>query len=312
MNLLQMIAAEKKGLRARAQRRAFPIHMYVGRNGAGKSVAAVYDTLPDLDGGAQCLSTVRLLDYTNPRECDDILCEDVMHGRPGHMAAHPGYVPFTGWQQLLEWSNGPVLMDEITGVADSNESAAIPPAAANKLAQLRRDDCTVRITGLNFIRAHKRIREAVNAVTRCQSILPVTTLAEDGTERLWRQRRFAIWSTFDAQSLPLDDISEAAWEKGDKLAKAFHWIPESPAIRAYDTYAPVSMVGTVSDAGRCAHCGGTRRNPECSCHEYQNQKRRGRSAAPQARSGEDGSSAPALDHDCVSGDSLAPIPAKAG
>lgn len=312
MILLKMLAAEKRGLRARAQRRAFPIHMYVGRNGAGKSVAAVYDTMPDLDGGALCLSTVRLLDYDNPRACDDALCEDMMHGRPGHQAAHPGYVPFTSWQQLLEWSNGPVLMDEITGVADSNESAAIPPAAANKLAQLRRDDCTVRITGLNFIRAHKRIREAVNAVTRCQSILPVTTLAEDGSERLWRQRRFAIWSTYDAQSLPIDDISEAAWEKGDKLAKAFHWIPESPAIRAYDTYAPVSMVGSVSDAGRCAHCGGTRRNPECSCHEYQLGKRRARGAAPQGRSPEDGGPATDFPIECEHGDSLAPMHSKAG
>ena len=267
-HLFELLAADKQSEAARARRRAYPIHMYTGRNGAGKSLCAIYDTLPDLDAGVPVLSTVRLLDYSNPRPCDDPLCEDPFHGRADHLAAHPSYVPFTSWTQLLEWRRGPVLMDEITGVADSNESAAMPTAAANKLAQLRRDDCSVRITGLNFIRANKRIREAVNAVTRCQSFLPVTAYHEDGTEKMWKQRRFAKWTTYDAQSLPVDDHTEGAYEKADVLVRGRHWIPGSPAITAYDTNAPVLMVGSVTDAGRCAHCAGTRRAPECNCPDY--------------------------------------------
>jgi hypothetical protein len=282
----QWMAGTKQSQAARARRRAYPIHMYVGRNGSAKTLCAVYDTLPDLAAGLSVLSTVRLLDFDNPRACDDEACDDLMHGRADHMAAHPLYVPFRVWPQLLAWSRGPVIMDEITGVADSNEGAALPVVAANKLAQLRRDDCSVRITGLNFIRANKRIRESVNAVTRCQSFLPVDAFHEDGTVKLWRTRRLAKWVTYDAQSLPVDDHTEAAYDKADVLVRGRHWIPTSPAILAYDTFAPVLSVGTVSDAGRCASCGGTRRAPECSCSDYQAAKPRRGSGAPTARSAE--------------------------
>jgi hypothetical protein len=274
-----MLASERGSEVSRARRRAYPIHMYVGRNGAGKSLAAVYDTMPDLDEGRPCLSTVRLLDFRNPRECDDELCAHPMHGMPGHMAAHPLYIPFTMWGQLLEFSGGSVLMDEITGVADSNESAGLPAAAANHLAQMRRVDTTVRLTGLNFVRANKRIRESINAVTRCTSMFPVDAKSDGG--RIWRQRRLATWRTYDAQSLPVDDISEHAYETADLLVMGRHWIPTSPAIAAYDSLDSVLTVGTVSDAGRCVQCGGTRRNPECECHDYQAAKqRRGKTGAP--------------------------------
>jgi hypothetical protein len=182
-------------------------------------------------------------------------------------------------------------MDEITGVADSNEGAAMPNAAANKLAQLRRADCAVRITGLNFIRANKRIREAVRGLTRCSSMLPVTSFKDDGSERMWKQYRMAKWRTYDAQSLPLDDISEAAFEKAEQVAFSRFWIPDSLAIRAYDTYAPVLMVGRVTESGRCAHCEGTRRAPECSCPDYQASKGRSRGARTASAEREDRSSA---------------------
>jgi hypothetical protein len=284
----RFLAPDPKSERSRARRRAFPIHMYVGRNGSGKTLAMVYDTLPDLDAGRPVLSTVRLLDYRNSRPCDDKNCADSWHGTVGHMAAHPSYIPFTDWPQLLGFEGGAVLMDEVTGVADSFEAAAMPVAIANKLAQLRRDECMVRVTALNWIRANKRLREAVGAVTRCQSFMPYNVNSGlDGEDRIWRPRKLAVWKTYDAQSLPVDDHTESAYDKGDLLVKGRHWIPDSPAIDAYDTYAPVLVVGTVNDAGRCAHCGGARRAPECSCEEYQAKKaaRVGPAALRRAASG---------------------------
>jgi hypothetical protein len=287
MGLISMLAPAKQAERGRDRRRAFPIHMYCGRNGAGKSAAMIWDTIPDLEAGLPVLSTVRLLDYENPRPCDDAACEDVMHGRADHLAAHPLWVPFTDWPQLLEWKRGPVLMDEITGIADSNESASMPNMVANRLGQLRRYDCTVRLTGLNFIRANKRIREAVNAVTRCESFFPITAYAEDGSALLWKQRRLAKYRTYDAQSLPVDDHTDAAYEKADHIITSSLYLPESVAVRAYDTLAPVLMVGTVTDSGRCAHCTGNRRVPECSCPDYQEAKAAARPPARKPRSGED-------------------------
>lgn len=260
--------------RARNVRRGYPIHMYVGKNGGGKSAMMVWDTLPDLKSGRPVLSTVRLLDFENPRLCDDLACDCEKTDEKRHAAAHPGYIPFRRWKQLVEFRDGVVLMDEITGVADSNEGSSMPAPVANKLAQLRRVDVTVRLTGLSFVRASKRIREAVVAVTRCQSMFPITAVADDGTERVWRQRRLCLSRTYDAQSLPVDDITEAAFEKADLLAKSRLWLPDSPAIRAYDTYDSVSRVGAVSDAGLCLDCDGTRRRSECSCSEYVETRKR--------------------------------------
>lgn len=280
-DLLKFYANERKGERARERRRGYPLHAYVGRNGSGKSMAAVYDTLPDLALGRPVLSTVRLLDWENPRPCDDDACEHYLHGKPGHMAVHPGYVPFTKWPQLLDFRGGAVLMDEITGVADSGESSALPSAVANKLAQLRRDECIVRITGLNFIRINKRLREAVNAVTRCESFFPVTV---EGDSQIWRRRRLGVWRTYDAQSLPIDDHTDAAYEQADLLMKAYAWFPTLPAARAYDSFDQVHRVGTVSESGRCAHCGGTRRALECGCEDYHAEKSQRRSGGAQGRS----------------------------
>lgn len=280
----KLLAPQGQTERARAVRRAYGIHFYAGRNGSGKSLCAVYDTLPDLEQGKSVLSTVRILDYQNPRPCDDLLCEDPMHGHPSHMAAHPLYVPFTRWPQLLEWHDGPVIMDEITGVADSNESAGLPPAVGNKLAQLRRAEVTLRITGLAYMRANKRIREACTAMTLCTSTFAVRAYAEDGSEKVWKERRLSKWKTYDAKSIPVEkDATKTGLENADVLTVGTHWIPTSPAIRAYDTLAPVLVVGDVSDAGRCAHCGGTRRAEECSCDDYQERRSSRRSARAQGR-----------------------------
>ena len=291
-HLLEYLLSDAKTEAARKMRRGFPIHFYSGKNGHFKSGCMVFDTLPDLDAGKPVLSTVRLLDYRNLRPCEDEFCDDPFGHEKGHMAAHPAYVPFTDWPQLLDWTGGPILMDEITGVADSNEAASIPAAVANKLAQLRRADVTVRITGLNFIRANKRIREAVTAITRCSASWPVLSVSEDGSERVWKQNRWASMRTYDAQTLPLDDHTEKAYEKAQLLASAHHWIPKSPAIRAYDTYSPVLMVGHVTEHGRCARCGDNRRVQECQCPDYVAKKggTGRRTARPEA---EDRSPAPA-------------------
>ncbi|TNY34423.1 hypothetical protein EIO00_23895, partial [Thermomonospora catenispora] len=100
-------------------RRTHPIRGYFGLNGSGKSWAMVHDAIPDLEAGRPCLSTVRILDYTNPRRCEltQETCDDWeahtsvdMEGRPvGHGHPHPLWIPLTEWSQVLEFKGGPVL-----------------------------------------------------------------------------------------------------------------------------------------------------------------------------------------------------------
>lgn len=294
MSLGRLLAGDKQAERGRRLRRSFPVHVYTGRNGSSKSLLAVWDTLPDLDAGLPVLSTVRLTDFRNPRPCDDEGCSDPWHGKPGHLAAHPSWIEFKDWPQLVGFTHGVVLMDEITGIADST-SASLPTAISNLFAQMRRGDFSVRITTLNFIRAHKRLREAANAVTRCTSFLPVTVQDEEGRERIWRQRRLSVARTYDAQSLPIDDPSEAAYEKADLMVKSRLWIPGSPVTSAYDTFAPVSTVGAMDESGLCYVCYGTKRRAECSCPDYLHDKAQRREAGrAQPRSGEHGKPGAAL------------------
>ena len=257
---------------SREQWRGFSLMFYAGKNGSGKSLAAVYDTLPDLAAGTTVLSTVRLLDWENPRPCGDLLCpcDKDNPNRHGHM--HPSCVIWTNWAQFLELREGVVLADEITGIASATESAGLPAQAADELHRLRARDVVMRMTGISFARAAKVVREAAKGVTRCSGSMPVPAVDEHGRTRMWRPNRLAEWVTYDAEELPQDDITEAAFEKADKKVSARLWVPDNPAIAAYDTYAAVSRVGAWDSAGNCARCGGRRPREECSCDDYLDRK----------------------------------------
>jgi hypothetical protein len=281
----------------RARRRVFPIHAYTGPNGGGKSAAMVWDTLPSLERGRPVLSTVRLLDYLNPRECEG--CEDPMHLRPiyapvapeaqleleerevigevVHKQAHRLWVPFTEWPQLLDAAGCDVLLDEVTGVASSRESAGLPAPVANKLVQLRRADVVVRWSAPSWKRADLIIRECSQMVTWCQGYLPKRS--SDG-DREWRNRRLFRWKSYDAADF--EDFTAGKREQLRALVVDHHWGPRSPAFLAYDTFDAVSTIGTVSDSGRCYTCAGRRTLPDCSCSDYVGRKLDAKDAAARA------------------------------
>jgi hypothetical protein len=250
----------------RAFRRGWPIMGYVGANGGGKSAAMVWDTLPTLEAGRPVLSTVRLLDYENPRRCEGCTACDwgLVDLGEGHRAAHPLWVPLTNWQQLLEAEHCDVLMDEVTGVASSRESYAMPAPVANKLVQLRRADVVVRWSSPNWARADKIIRECSQAVTFATGHLPVRAVDEAG-ERQWRNRRLFRWRTYDASEF--EDFTVGKREQLAAMQTDLHWGPKSVVFGAYDTFDAVLSIGTVTDTGRCYRCGGSRPTPKCHCDD---------------------------------------------
>lgn len=263
----------------RAMRRGYPIAGYIGPNGGGKTTAAVWDTLPSLAAGRRVLSTVRLLDFENPRPCDLEGCDSPNHSR--HMAAHPGWIPWTTWRQLLDVEHCDVLADEVTGVASSRDSQSMPSVIANALVQLRRRDVVLRWTAPSWSRADLIIRECSQAATLCTGFFPVRVAGGEGEEeRHWRHRRLFRWLTYDASLL--DDFSTKQASAGAQGAKQglrpwcrdLHWGPGSPAFDAFDTFDAVSTIGHVSDAGRCLTCGGRRTAAACSCEDYEPPTRR--------------------------------------
>jgi hypothetical protein len=264
-----------------------PIHAYVGPNGGGKSLAMVYDTLPSLRAGRRVLSTVRLLDYDWPRQCDDDGCQVI--GHPRHAAAHPLYVPFTDYRQLLVWRGGDVLMDEVTGVASARESMSLPAPVANYLVQLRRRDVLLRWTSPNWARADKIMREVSQGVTHCLGYLPATRAQGEHGDRVWRDRRVFFWRTYDANAF--DEFTAHKRQTVRPKVMQLFVRSRSEAQRAYDTLDAVSALGASSEGGYCITCGGRRTAPRCSCPD-QVSTRPVRRAARTPRSGEDGPAVP--------------------
>jgi hypothetical protein len=250
-------------------RRGFAIHAYNGANGSGKTMAAVHDTIVGLEAGRPCLSTVRLLDYSDPHECGERsydTCDDPSNHETSlgiHRAAHLLYTPFTDFRQLLAWESGDVLMDEVTGVANSRASQLLPIQVVNFLMQLRRRDVTLRWTAPNYARADKTLREVTQAVTNCVGYMAVTASRGDGTERLWRDRRLFSWSTYDA--FAFDSFTSYKAETLTPLFTQWFWRPGSKVAEAYATLDPVLSLGAVTDSGMCMTCGGKRSQARCRC-----------------------------------------------
>lgn len=239
-------------IKARDRRNSFSIAGYTGANGGGKTMCAVYDSLPTLAVGRPIVSTCRILDPVT--------------GEP-----HPLWVPLDDFRVLLEVEFCDVILDEVTGVASSRESAGLPSAVLNHLMQLRKRDVTVRFTTPNWKRADTAIREVCQGLTTCQGFAPdnVTVVTEDGLTRSWRPKRGHIWRTYDAKNF--DEWSTAKERSSSKshrlkpVARQVVWGPHLHAREFYDTYENALTVGVVSEAGLCMTCGYKRRAPTCKC-----------------------------------------------
>lgn len=249
----------------RLVRRGFPIIGYIGANGHGKTMAMVHDTIPTLESGRRVLSTVRLLDYRNPRPCDNRMCREA--GHPDHMAAHPLYERFTDYAQLLDAKNCDVLMDEVTGVASSRESQSMPVQVANFLVQLRRRNVRLAWSAPAWGRADLIIRECSQAVVMCTGFLPKRRPQVPGEPpRLWSDRRWFTLETFDA--FMFEDFHARQTLTLEPVARQWFWRPGSLVDKAYDTLDPVSALGWAQESGMCMVCGGKRAVPRCSCEGH--------------------------------------------
>lgn len=232
--------------KSRRKRRGYSIRAYIGGNGTGKSLAMVHDLLPSLERGRRVLSTVAILDSDT--------------GLP-----HDLYVPFTDFRQLFDFTDGDVLLDEITGVASARESQSLPVQVANFLPQLRRRNVTLSWTATGWKRADVILRELTLGVTLCRGLMPKVSDIDD---RIWGDNRLFRWSTYDAQAF--DEWTMAKKDKLKREVLTMFWRPGSEAEKSYRTFDPVLAVGWSNEAGLCMVCGGKRRVPLCVCKPAKN------------------------------------------
>lgn len=230
---------------------------YVGTSGHGKSASMVRDTLPSLAMGRRVLSTVEIL--------------DAWTGNP-----HPLYIPFTSFKQLETFRDGDILMDEITGIMDSHESA-MPKGVRRRLPQMRRAGCLVRWSGIDWDNSNRRLRQMTQAVTICKGLFPDRKAAslESGAISLWAPNRAFMLKTFDAQKMMRSEDAQRLNADATAQAKkrattrrprvlALEWWKgrDSLAFRSYNTMGDVLGVDS-----SCPTCHGRIPDKICKGHD---------------------------------------------
>jgi hypothetical protein len=220
-----------------------------------------------LEQGREVLSTVRLLDYKNPRPCDDDTC--TFPGHPDHMAAHPLYVPLISYEQLLYAKNTCILLDEVTGIVNSREYNKLPAAIANKLVQLRRDNCTLSWTATNWSRCDVIVRELTQTATLVLPLIKKKVKPKENEPvQLWRSGQLFFARTYDAALLDEFDARGADLGEMKPRARQLFYRPWGLATKAYDTLDPVLSLGDATDLGTCITCGGKRSQTKCTCADH--------------------------------------------
>lgn len=186
-----------------------------------------------------------------------------------HRASHRLYVKLTSYQQMLDWRNGDVLLDEILGIANSRESNGMPVPIQNLLVQLRRRNVSLRWSAPAWGRADKIIREVSQGVTLMSASMPKRAKqSDDGSPRMWSERRLFVARTYDPVNM--DEFEAHRADTIPAEVTSFYWGPRSLMFAAYDTYDSVSSIGwaDLAAGGACISCGGKRRPTPCSCDDH--------------------------------------------
>lgn len=227
----------EKSHRAARARMAFPIMGFVGPNGGGKTACAVSMALLAMQDGRKVLSTVPLLDPAT--------------GEP-----HPNYVPWTHWDQLLDWWDGDVLADEVLSIASSRASASLDPRAQTLLVQLRKRNCRFWWTAPDAARCDVIIREVTQAITECRGFYADNSARQvrRGVIQSWSPKRLFSWMTYD--TIEFTDWTTGKREKAEPLIKEWFHGPGSRVFAAYDTLEAVNVIATSVDGQVCDNCNG--------------------------------------------------------
>lgn len=275
------------------------ITIFVGPNGSGKSLCAVISRLDVLAGKSWLCFDAAHVHHAGYRahqlDCEECVHPSLVarRRRDGHLEQsvcrlglleleeasqgqrlvystvalidpetgddHPLYRPLLDYRQLLGIEHAEVIFDEVAGISDASESAAIPVQVVNWLHTLRKSDVRMAVTTPAYARCSKPIRQVAQVVVDARSFFPEARTPG----RLWRPRRMFAFVAYDA--FEFEDFTTGTKEKATSLGRAVFWRPGHPAERHYDTLGQVLALGHVTEAGLCSSCGGARSRPKCAC-----------------------------------------------
>lgn len=277
---------KKRRAKGVARRRDMAIRAYVGPNGSFKSATAVKDLLPTLRGITwHCEEPSHLHNdpiYDNfgeaigcgPNAVHDgyrIVLSTVLITDAGTGEPHPLYVRLKEWWQFMAAEHADILMDEVTGIANSRDSMSLPRPVQVKLDQLRKLDDTLSFTAPSFQRADSTLRTTAQGIVDCRGYM--SEKRGDVAVSAWRRKRLARTRTFAASDMEEFTVGAGRQDRQKQhRLKAeivqWWWGPGSEVFLSYSSKGAVARLGQVSDSGVCIDCGGSRTRPRCTCDTH--------------------------------------------
>lgn len=277
--------AKRRASKQQLRLRDMPIVAFVGKNGHGKSATAVMATLGALRGQRwHCEEPSHLHndpvydEQGNPVACGPnavhegwrLVYSTVELTVPGG-GPHPLFRRLTEWHQVRDAEHAIILLDEVTGIANSRDSMSLPRAVQTKLDQLRKADVQMIITSPSFQRMDNTLRTVATAVVLCRGYFPEPRPKDTVAVSAWRRLRLFRCRVFDANEFEEFHLQQARTDGKNRKNRIrakfvfFWWGPGSEVFPSYSSRGAVSRIGQASDSGACLDCGGTRTRPKCTC-----------------------------------------------
>lgn len=250
----------------------------VGRNGEGKTLAAVYlYVLKCWERGRPVVSNIRLYPERIGFKPDLYLPVESVYdlNRYGRHLTSDGDVRYydEAVGELWSLTNNDgcmLLLDEITSVLPSRDFANVPPQLQKLTQQLRKPDIAPMVwTAPAFGRGDVLLREVVTEVVEARAVLRFLSKRAEGFG--WPRHRFFRYGIYDGQDYEAAFSGQAifatsGYENDDALRPRkvrWLWRPSklAQAFAAYDTLEGVDLLDHIE----CASCGGKFSRRVCKC-----------------------------------------------
>lgn len=244
---------------------SYDVTAYVGRNGSGKTLMALNDVLPILEGVKwNCDNPTHWHTMLGITEGYRNVLTTVAIKNPATGEPHKLAVPYHDHALLTVSEHSHLLLDEMTAIFPARGYGGLPNEVAIKLNQPRKPDLKIFWTAPNWNRADVILREVTEQVVTSRrfgrKLIPGR---ERPTFSWFIVRSFSgdDWKNWVNNNMKLKIKPETyeLYHRRDDLKKGY--LAQDYYDSFSDAWTPVSDAGS----GTCVQCGGSKASKKCSC-----------------------------------------------